>query len=99
MQFYAPMKPIMSAAQYRALAAVIGREGDSVVRYRDTRTVMTLIAMAKPARDWVKLVWGTVDGKRAITSATVTRPGRLAYEAETARRAAEAAHQARLNAA
>lgn len=79
-------KPEMTDAQFRAVSAVEQRGADNVVRFRDTRTVATLIAMAKPARGWVALVWATVDNQRRIVSATLTEKGRKVYAREVTRR-------------
>lgn len=79
------MKAIMSDTQYRAMTEVLEREGEQVVRFVDA-SVSTLIAMSRPGRRWLDLVWSTVDGKRQITAATVRHAGRTAYEAETQRR-------------
>lgn len=92
------MKALMSDTQYRALTEVLDREGEQLVRFVDA-SVSTLIAMARPGRRWVDIVWATVDGKRQIVSATVRHGGRTAYAAETERRrlvAAEEALQARI---
>lgn len=90
------IKPLMSDAQFEALGACIGRAGPVLTataeRYTDTRTVRTLIAMAKPGRRWVTLNYGRNGaGHRCITSATATNAGRSAYRLETERREREAA--------
>lgn len=89
-------KPHMTDAQYRTLGACIARADSAgteatAVRYADTTTVKTLIAMAKPGRRWVTLNHGREDARRVITSGTVTNAGRTAYRLETERRAREAA--------
>lgn len=85
----------MSDAQYATLSRVDARDSTVALRYFDTRTVTTLIAMAKRTRGWVTLVHGIVEGRRQITSAVITNAGRHALAYERARRE-QAAEQQRV---
>jgi hypothetical protein len=89
-------KALMSDAQYRAMRAVIERDGLSVQRYRDA-TVSTLLALANRRRGWAEIVWTTFGRERRITRATLTNAGRNRFDAETARRARVIEHQRRLD--
>lgn len=89
-------KPEMSDRQFATARAVIERDGASAVRFRDC-SVSTLLAMAKPARQWATLVWDFDGSKRYISHAELTGKGRKVYEREAARRAAVIAQQRTLD--
>lgn len=82
-------KPYMSAAQVRAFEAMLAvnsGEVDAIERFRDTRTVATLIAMAK--RYQVEIVKIKEGRTWRIHSAIPTKAGQLDYEREIERQAA-----------
>jgi hypothetical protein len=87
----------MTNAQFHALCAVESRGSDTALRYVDTRTVMTLIAMAKPTRKWVTLVYEVVDNVRRIHSGELTNAGRNALAWERTKRAEAAERQRRID--
>jgi hypothetical protein len=89
-------KPEMSDRQFATARAVVERDGESAVRFRDC-SVSTLIAMARPARAWATLVWDHDGSKRYISHAELTEKGRKVFAREQARRAAVADQQRKLD--
>lgn len=85
-------KPEMSDRQYATAERVIGRSGDSAVRFRDC-SVSTLIAMAKPARGWAELRFDWDGNTRYVSHAELTAKGRKVFERERIRREAALAHE------
>lgn len=111
MDIYVPQKPLMSDAQFAALAAVDQRQGSvTVERFKDCN-LTTLRSMAsqlgRPATrrrhaPWVTLMFeggtlirGQMIGAEVV-GAELTPAGIEAYDAERARRARKAAFEARL---
>lgn len=98
---YTPEKPLMSDAQFAALAAVDHRAGAVTVERFEDCNLTTLRSMAsvlgrrrRRHAPWVTLV--TAPGTREIIGGQLTTTGINAYDAERARRARKADFEARV---